>query len=60
MSVLTPLTAAALALESPILALLYARYSLAVAATNPLVYVVVMGLIAALVANGRYAVRPLA
>jgi hypothetical protein len=58
MPVLTPLAAAALALESLALALLYAQYSLAIAATNPLVYVVVMGLMAAFVAYGRYALRP--
>jgi hypothetical protein len=60
MPVLTPLAAAALALESLALALLHAQYSLAIVATNPLVYVVVMGLMAAFVAYGRYALRPLA
>jgi uncharacterized membrane protein YkgB len=60
MPTLTPLAAAALALESLALAVLYARYSLALAATNPLVYVVVTGLMAAFVAYGRYALRPLA
>ena len=58
MPVLTPLAAAALALESLALAALYARYSLALAATNPLVWAVVMGLLAAFVAYGRYALRP--
>jgi hypothetical protein len=58
MPVLTPLAAAALALESVALAVLYARYSLALTVTNPLVYVVVMGLMAALVAYGRYALSP--
>jgi hypothetical protein len=53
--VLTPIAAAALALESLVLALLYARYSLALTATNPLVWVVLMGLMAAVVAYGRYA-----
>ena len=56
--VLTPLAAAALALESLALAVLFAQYSLVVSATNPLVYVVVMGLIAAFVAYGRYVLRP--
>ena len=60
MPVLTPLAAAALALESLALAGLYARYSLELTATNPLVWVVVMGLIAAFVAYGRYALRPVA
>ncbi|PYP52437.1 MAG: hypothetical protein DMD45_04265 [Gemmatimonadetes bacterium] len=52
---LTPLAAAALALETLALAGLYARYSLKLAATNPLVWSVVMGLLAAMVAYGRYA-----
>jgi hypothetical protein len=58
MPVLTPLAAAALALESLALAGLYARYSLKLTATNPLVWSVVMGLLAAFVAYGRYALRP--
>ncbi len=59
MPVLTPVAAAALALETLALAGLYARYSLALAVTNPLVWAVVMGLLAAFVAYGRYALRPL-
>ncbi len=55
---LTPLAAASLTVESLVLAGLYARYSLRLAATNPLVWVVVMGLMAAFVAYGRYALRP--
>ena len=58
MPVLTPLAAAALALESLALAGLYARYSLQLAATNPMVWAAVMGLLAAFVAYGRYALRP--
>ena len=58
MPVLTPLAAAALALESLVLAGLYARYSLKLTATNPLVWVVVMAVMAAFVAYGRYALRP--
>jgi hypothetical protein len=58
MPVLTPLAAAVLALETLALAVLYATYSLELAATNPLVWAVVMGLLAALVAWGRYALRP--
>ena len=57
--VITPLAAAALALETLALAALYARYSLKLAATNPLVYAVPMGLMALLVAYGRFALRPL-
>jgi hypothetical protein len=59
MPILTPLAAAALALESLALAVLYARYSLALTAVNPLVWVVAGALIAAFVAYGRYTLRPL-
>ena len=58
MPVLTPLAAAALALETLALAGLYAGYSLRLTATNPLVWAVAMGLTAAFVAYGRYALRP--
>ena len=54
MPALTPLAAAVLALETLILAALYARYSLKLAATNPMVWAVVMGVLAAVVAYGRY------
>jgi DoxX-like family len=57
MPVLTPLAAAALALETLALAGLYARHSLKLIATNPLVWSLVMGLLAVLVAYGRYALR---
>ena len=60
MPVLTPVAAAALALETLALAGLYARYSVELAVTNPLVWAVVMGLLAAFAAYGRYALRPLA
>jgi hypothetical protein len=60
MPVLTPLAAAALALETLGLAALYARYSLKLAPTNPLVWALTMGLLAAFVAYGRYALSPLA
>ena len=58
MPVLTPIAAAALAIETFALAALYARYSLKVAVTNPLVWSAVMGLLAAIVAYGRYAHTP--
>lgn len=58
MQFLIPLAAAVLALETLALAGLYARYSLELAVTNPMVWAVVMGLLAALVAYGRYARRP--
>ena len=57
MPMLTPLAAAALALETLGLAIFYAQHSLELAATNPLVWAVVMGVLAALVAYGRYAQR---
>jgi hypothetical protein len=55
---LTPLAAAALALESLALAALYARYSLALTATNPLVFVVMGAVMAAFVAYGRHTLVP--
>ena len=60
MPMLTPLGAAVLAAESFALAALYGRHSLKIAATNPLVYVVVSGVLAAFVAYGRYALAPVA
>lgn len=56
---LTPLAAAVLALETLGLAFVYAKYSLALSASNPLLWSVVMALLAAFVAYGRYALRPL-
>jgi uncharacterized membrane protein YphA (DoxX/SURF4 family) len=56
---LTPLAAAVLAIETLALAALFARYSLQIAVTNPMVWALVMGLLAAFVAYGRYALRPL-
>jgi hypothetical protein len=60
MPVLTLLAAAALALESLALGGLFVRYSLKLTAANPLVWVAGMGLVAAFVAYGRYALSPLA
>jgi len=57
MPVLTPLAAAALAVETLALAGLYGRYSLKLTSTNPLVWAVAMGLLAAFVAYGRYSLR---
>lgn len=48
-----PYAAAVLALETLILAALYARHSLKLAATNPMVWALVMGLLAAFVAWRR-------
>jgi hypothetical protein len=59
MPTLTPLAAAALALENLILSGVYARYSRKLTAANPLVWSVAMALIAAFVAYGRYAISPL-
>jgi len=52
---LTPLAAAALALESLALAALYGRYSLELTAANPLVWVILMAVLAAAIAYGRRA-----
>jgi hypothetical protein len=52
---LTPIAAAALAVEALVLAAIYARTSLEVTATNPLVWSLAMGLLAAFVAYGRFA-----
>ena len=60
MPVLTPLAAAALALESFLLAGLYAGYSVKLTAANPFIWSLVMALLAAFVAYGRYALRPIA
>ena len=58
MPILTPLAAAALALEALALSGVYARYSRKLTAANPLVWSAVMGLMAAFVAYGRYTLRP--
>jgi hypothetical protein len=60
MPIQTPLAGAVLALETLALAALYAGYSLTLTAANPLVWAVAMGLTAAFVAYGRYALRPTA
>ncbi|MEY4508911.1 MAG: hypothetical protein RLZZ450_1033 [Pseudomonadota bacterium] len=57
--ILTPLAATALVLETLLLSGLYARYSLNLTAANPLVWSVVMALMAAFVAYGRFALRPM-
>jgi hypothetical protein len=56
---LTPMAAGVLALESLALAVLYGRYSLELRGTNPLVYVLVMGMMAAFVAYGRHSLKPI-
>ena len=58
MPLLTPLAAGVLALETLVLAGLYAQYSLKLTATNPLIWSVTMGLLVAFVAYGRYAISP--
>jgi hypothetical protein len=58
MPALTPIAAAVLALESLGLAGLYARYSKKLTAENPLVWAVIMSILAAFVAFGRYALSP--
>ena len=60
MLVLTPLAAALLALETVFLAGIYGRQSLKLVAANPLVWAAMMGVMAAFIAYGRYALSPLA
>jgi hypothetical protein len=60
MPALTPIAAAALSLEALTLAAVYAHYSLQLSPQNPLVWSVAIALLAAVVAYGRYAVKPLA
>ena len=55
MPVLTPLAAGALVLESLALAAVYARFSLQLAPSNPLVWVGLMAILSVIVACGRYA-----
>lgn len=55
---LTAVAAAALAVESLALAGLDARYSLEVSAANPMVWVVLMALLAIAIAYGRYSWQP--
>lgn len=59
MPVLTLVAAAVLAIESLTLAAVFARRSLQVTAENPMIWNVVMGLLAAFVAFGRSAISPL-
>jgi hypothetical protein len=59
MPIMTLVAAAVLALESLTLAAVFARHSLKLTAENPLVWNVVMGLLAAFVVCGRYALAPL-
>ncbi len=56
---LTPMAAVVLALETLALSGVYARRSLKLSPENPLVFSVVMVLLVALVAYGRYALEPL-
>ncbi len=56
--VLTPVGAAVLAVESLVLAGLYARHSVAMTASNPLVWVLFSAALAAFVAYGRYSLSP--
>ncbi len=56
---LTPLAAALLALEAALLAALFGRrYSLKLTPKNPTLWPVVMGLLVAFVAYGRYVLAP--
>ena len=57
---LTPLAGVVLLLEALFLVVLYGRKSLKIVAANPLPYAVVQGVLAAVVAYGRYVVVPAA
>lgn len=60
MPYLTPLAAAVLAVETwALAATFYARYSLKLTPKNPTLWPVVMGVLVAFVAYGRYALAPL-
>ena len=60
MPMLTAHAAALLALESLVLATIYARQSVKLVAANPLVWAAGMGVLTAFVAYGRYVLIPLA
>lgn len=60
MPVLTPLAATLIAIEALALGVLYASRSLQLTAANPLVWSVAIGLMAAVVAYGRFALKPIA
>ena len=55
---LTPIAAGVLAIETLLIAGVYARHSVKLTAENPLIWSVVMLLLVAFVAYGRYAIRP--
>lgn len=59
MPVLTPIAATVLAVETLAISGVYARHSLKLSAQNPLGWSVVMLLLVAFVAYGRYAIEPL-
>ncbi len=55
---LTPIAAGVLAIETLLISGVYARQSVKLTAENPLIWSVVMLLLVAFVAYGRYAIRP--
>ncbi len=55
---LIPLAATALAIESIALAVVYSRYSTEFTAQNPLVWVVIMAVMASFIAFGRFNSKP--
>ncbi len=55
---LTPIAAGVLAIETLLIAGVYARHSVKLTAENPLIWSVVMLLLVTFVAYGRYAIRP--
>ena len=58
MPVLTPIAAGMLAIETLLISGVYARHSMKLTAENPLIWSVVMLLLVAFVAYGRYSMRP--
>lgn len=59
MPALTPLAASVLAVEALALSVVYAQYSLKLTAQNPLIFSVIMTVMAGFVAYGRFALEPL-
>lgn len=60
MPILTPITAVVLAIETLVISVVYARESLKLTAANPLVWSLVMLILVAFVAYGRFTILPLA
>ena len=57
--VLTPIGATILGVESLALAVIYAQHSTQLTASNPMVWVMLMAVMAAFIAHGRRSLRPI-